>query len=912
MSVPYSVISKFPYTPEAENASDDLAFSAGQSITVTEEVDDEWLFGTYKAGGELLSGYFPKAFVEKEPDTEPIDRQPQSPVEPKSSSSAGPAEIAETPKKSIESVAKQPEESPKESPKESLVEQSSGSDFKHKLQSFNVTSAPPLPGQTVADTDFTKKPFIAASPHSSYVPAVERRESKHEPEKPVEESPVASSVVNAAEPSSPEESAPRLTLKERLKLLEERQREEQAAAEALLKRKEEKKKKREEREKEKEHELKEAVTGDQNDESAPVESEQHQHTDEEEEETEKVPEEEDDDDDDDDDEEDEEEVKRRQLRERMAKLSGGMGMVGMMGFGAPMPVKEKTKKKEKQKEVEEPESVPRAAPIPIFPTATGKSVEPQHEELTELKDEETDDQSKYEPEVVDLTKSQAVDSEDEHEEEPAAPRSEHKPTASLPPVPGVPPVPSAPAVPDTPKTPTAPAVPAVPPVPTSHPSAQLTEPLESADLSSESDIDEDYKSVSTASPKTALSNPPLPHAPPVPVPGAVPSVPVPTAPPVAPAAMTDSSEEVVTGYEADDDTDIAQADRTLESPAVPHQVPPPLPSHPITKAPTTPASPMTAAPPPPPPAVRPAPPVPTSPIAPSAPRTLTTSTLEHHSTGPVHHPPPPPPPAAGIQAATTGSTIHSARKPSLDLSEVQHSSTHWWLTKDLPQELSSKDVYYEVDSHHINKRNGRKLVYLDYYIVNPDYSTRVWELSYDTAHPAKLASFNESVLEKPALNQTYLVEASKKYGALAFQLASSVIGTSKVQEDFVLWIYKQLPHDVMPSIASKTFGATIYRNTNNVDILQSDQLRPGDILVVLKGRFEGHSTGPFHKSKSAELGFNGRPYSAIVSGFDPAKSKIKVIEQSSKGIQTNSYKLGEFKSGKIRIFRIVGRDYFGW
>ncbi|KAG7919597.1 hypothetical protein KL905_003462 [Ogataea polymorpha] len=909
MSVPYTVIAKYPYTPSAENASDDLAFRAGQLITVTDEVDADWLFGTTKTGGELVSGYFPRNFVEKQAEDEPelpetaavapdAPDETQSPAEPKGEPPVAQPPVPDpvsdsapdpVPESVIESI---PEPSPlrREStePVQSTIEHGT-SDFKHKLQSFNVSSAPPMPGQTIADPNFTKKPFVAASPHSTYISPLERRETRSDERRVSSGSgtappPPLPAQSTADEPTSAEEDAPRLTLKERLRLLEERQREEQAAAEALMKRREEKKKK----------EMLKEEPAEEND-----ETEQEEHKEETEHETATEDEE---------DEEDEEEAKRRQLRERMAKLSGGMGMIGMMGFGAPMPTKEKKVKESKRTDDEA--APPDLAPVPVLPIKP----EPQDPATAAPESAGEESEESNDHESVDLTKQPDVGDEEDvptELEEPKQRPSAANPTPSSPP-----PIPTSPTVTDQ---------------PASFYAAESAPPPPPQDSDSESD--HEYKSASSASPTLPVPRPvapvpplpaPVPTSQPAPAVAQVPRVPTSTAPPVPPVPavppvpppMSDSSEEVVTGYEADDDTDIAQAEKPVDSPVrPPHAVAPPPPP-PVTKAPTAPLPPKTS---PAVPAARLPPPIPTSPLTQTGTHGFSTSSVQKErrvsgsKTATSHAPPPPPPPpvAAPVQTDNTGSTVHSGLRSSLEISDYG-SSSKWWLTKSLPSELSGKDVYYEVDSHEIRKRNGKTVVYLDYYIVNQDYSTKIWEMSYDAANPDKLATFVETVREKPATNSTYLLEASRKYGAVAFQLSSSAVGSSKIQEDLVSWVFKQLPRDVMPAVGSKTFGATIYRNTNNVEINQLDEIRPGDVLVVLKGRFEGHSSGPFHKSKTAELGFSGKPYTAILAGFDPSKGKMKVIEQTAKGVQSGAYKLGDFKSGKIRIFRIVGRDYFGW
>jgi myosin tail region-interacting protein MTI1 len=67
------VRAKYDYSSAHE---DDLIFSAGQLITVTEEIDEEWYSGEYVDGtGKVCEGIFPRSFVTvvkagKKPDPE--------------------------------------------------------------------------------------------------------------------------------------------------------------------------------------------------------------------------------------------------------------------------------------------------------------------------------------------------------------------------------------------------------------------------------------------------------------------------------------------------------------------------------------------------------------------------------------------------------------------------------------------------------------------------------------------------------------------------------------------------------------------------------------------------------------------------------------------------------------------------
>jgi len=71
------VKAKYDYNSGHE---DDLSFTAGQLIAVTEEVDDEWYNGQYTdSQGKLHQGMFPRNFVTVPPKTSPAPPPPPPP-----------------------------------------------------------------------------------------------------------------------------------------------------------------------------------------------------------------------------------------------------------------------------------------------------------------------------------------------------------------------------------------------------------------------------------------------------------------------------------------------------------------------------------------------------------------------------------------------------------------------------------------------------------------------------------------------------------------------------------------------------------------------------------------------------------------------------------------------------------------
>lgn len=83
--VPFKVVALFPYQSEYE---DDLNFDKDQIITVTSVEDEEWYYGEYNDNSELKEGIFPKNFVtiqeesqqkEEEEETTPALAEPVAP-----------------------------------------------------------------------------------------------------------------------------------------------------------------------------------------------------------------------------------------------------------------------------------------------------------------------------------------------------------------------------------------------------------------------------------------------------------------------------------------------------------------------------------------------------------------------------------------------------------------------------------------------------------------------------------------------------------------------------------------------------------------------------------------------------------------------------------------------------------------
>ncbi|KAF2864379.1 hypothetical protein K470DRAFT_267235 [Piedraia hortae CBS 480.64] len=261
---------KAVYDYSSEHA-DDLQFTEGQVITVTQEEGDDWYTGTYTDGtGTRHEGLFPKNFVERfepeipvrparpartqearpqaaeaaalsSPSVPPPAEQPapplvqpeQPPVATSQSEKPVTSPLTERPPEKVAAApaAEQPpadvrgETAPKSPPP--VAPKSSA--FKDRIAAFNkAQQAPIAPVQfnKPQRNDYIKKPFVADPPKHSYVPPVQKSEPIQKPVVHDQKPTLAEGQKREPSPTQTEEDqeAPKpLSLKERMAMLQREQ-----------------------------------------------------------------------------------------------------------------------------------------------------------------------------------------------------------------------------------------------------------------------------------------------------------------------------------------------------------------------------------------------------------------------------------------------------------------------------------------------------------------------------------------------------------------------------------------------------------------------------------------------------------------------------------------------------------------
>ena len=989
LTTPFEVVAQFPYQSEYE---DDLNFEKGQKINVTSIEDDEWYYGEYKdsSTGNLIQGIFPKSFVVVETDEpeatvttipEPTKTEPQAPVpEATPIQEAKPVEtITETVKEKVPSHLKQTikEDGYIPMPKKSLFEESpvkipknvniptpinaSSNDEKPKteddlpkmslkerialLQEQQRLQAEREAAKAAAEEGGEEEEENQVEPAAqatteqveteipeptirSAPPAIPNAEDSSDDETDIHESqptrtesikepPIPNAPVQAPQEDTEQDENRHVPIME-LKIPE---------IQNVLNASEHPETPTQE------------IETPANEETKPEGEEAGEDEDEDEEEEE---------------EEDTEETRRAALRERMAKLAGAGrfgGAAGFNPFGAPTPSAptKSTKKKVKRtstinaaeaEAAEELNEMPEAVPIMPFadPNAVPflkkkmSNVEKQTAEVIEDVQQTTESAKKENDENIDKLKemhqrayqsipgatsdsgdefedainsmSDTIDNafnqisdntkeaqdyiseekindvsldiptklSDDHESKsiPEA-QNDDKPiipsipqldeslkkdiTSSIPNIPGIPPFPEQDNAPQPPQ---------VPPVPQQQAKAPPIPPFPSSESTEEEE------------PSQTMKAPPVPPSAPVPE---LPSVapPIPSIPPVpsnAPVVPTNRSET------SDNNEPYVRAppppppvvnmnEETSEN-NFPHGAPPPPPPH-----------------------------------------------REAHEISETSRAPPPPPPGTSAPTLPNIPSDSHSLKLNKTISELDVSlrnikigfdaNDSWYLEKSAPKEIIESKLKYSVniDDTIIEKRGHKRWIHRSFYYMFETFVILSLSVVFDIENPHSTASLiDEEYI--PAPDKLADKNIAGPYNSAIVQQCQALAGKETISKNFVSDIIPKLGEDVVLPIDNRTFGSVILDYKAGSELTQESlqSIKEGDIVVIRKAKFETH--------KGIVTVGDPDLFVAVVTSYDFTKGKIRVIEEHKGVLVQSSYRLSKMKSGKMKVFRVLSNEVFGW
>lgn len=250
-----------------------------------------------------------------------------------------------------------------------------------------------------------------------------------------------------------------------------------------------------------------------------------------------------------------------------------------------------------------------------------------------------------------------------------------------------------------------------------------------------------------------------------------------------------------------------------------------------------------------------------------------------------------------------------------DVDLAEHS--RWWTQPDQPPPVfqNRNDVLIEIEESSTSRRGGKTTIAKDVYVLFLDYSQTVITARFDSREPADV-SFEQRHEPPPArLRQDQLESFWQNYGAHIAEAASSkrdtVVGDGSPRA-LVLDLIRPFKDALLP-VGARAYGALVYANLANASVQQFDEIRPGDIVTLRNAKMAGKH-GTMHQKYSMDIGMQGREHVAVVVDWDGTKKKVRAWEQGREKskVRMESFRLGDLKSGEVRVWRVVGRQWVGW
>lgn len=239
----------------------------------------------------------------------------------------------------------------------------------------------------------------------------------------------------------------------------------------------------------------------------------------------------------------------------------------------------------------------------------------------------------------------------------------------------------------------------------------------------------------------------------------------------------------------------------------------------------------------------------------------------------------------------------------------------WWTQSNVvpPALQNRRDLLYEIEETSTTRRGGKQAMNKTLYVLYMDYSQTIISAHYETRDPSSV-NFEQRHEPPPSrLRQDQLEEAYDKFGSRIEEAVHSrkdtVVGDGTPQ-GLILDLFASLP-DALPPVGVRAYGALVYINIANASVQQFDEIRSGDIITFRSSKFQGHR-GTMKSKYSIDV---GKPdHVGIVVDWDGTRKKVRAWEQGreSKKVRMESFKIGDMRSGEVKVWRVMARNWVNW
>lgn len=139
-----------------------------------------------------------------------------------------------------------------------------------------------------------------------------------------------------------------------------------------------------------------------------------------------------------------------------------------------------------------------------------------------------------------------------------------------------------------------------------------------------------------------------------------------------------------------------------------------------------------------------------------------------------------------------------------------------------------------------------------------NYSQLRFSLTFNSTSPEKTVTTLQERFPSPVETQSarILDEYAQRFNAKVVEKSHSLINSHIGAKNFVSQIVSEFKDEVIQPIGARTFGATIlsYKPEEGIEQLMKSlqKIKPGDILVIRKAKFEAHKRSEKTKLSTLE------------------------------------------------------------
>lgn len=241
--------------------------------------------------------------------------------------------------------------------------------------------------------------------------------------------------------------------------------------------------------------------------------------------------------------------------------------------------------------------------------------------------------------------------------------------------------------------------------------------------------------------------------------------------------------------------------------------------------------------------------------------------------------------------------------------------SRWWAQPNTPPSAfqNRPDVLFEVEESSASKRSGKTTFSKDVYVLFNDYSQTVVTARFDAKNPEDVILEQRHEPPPARLRQDQLEDAWTRFGqqiARETESKQNIVVGDGTPQALIRELLRSHTSALLP-VGTRSYGALVYANLANATVTQYDEIRPGDIVSFRNAKFQGKH-GSLHAKYSTEA---GKPdHVGVVGEWDGTKKKIRAWEQGreSKKVKSESFRLGDLRSGEVKVWRVMPRSWVGW